>query len=117
MIVVVLLQTPLAHVVPSIVGVSEQPTLASRSRPWRFANYKQSQNASAIAFTAPIPSKVGAQGAADTCKDNLRDLMDALCHERRRRDQYRKSRQRQSAFGQRDVEEDDQQTISLDVRS
>jgi hypothetical protein len=43
--------------------------------------------------------------------------MAALCQERRRRHQYRKSRQRQSAFGQQDVEENDQQTIPLDVGS
>src|SRR5258708_4484954 len=77
---------------------------------------EQSQDAPAIAFTAPIPSKICNQGAADTCKNNFRNLMVAFCHERCRRNQYRKGRQRQSAFGQQNVEENDQQAIPLDIR-
>ena len=66
---------------------------------------------------APIPSKIRNQRAGDACKNNFGDLIAVLRDERCRGHQRRKSRQGQSALGQKDVEENDQHAMMLDERN
>lgn len=64
-----------------------------------------------MAFTAPIPSEIRNHGAAYACKNDFGDLIAALCNKRCRGHQCRKGRQRHSALGQQDVDENDQQAM------